>query len=59
MCDCPNQQVIPPGQKLNFNDNLENNVIMNADNKESIEDKTVKKRLIMNQIMMPKHSMFL
>ena len=45
MCNCPNQQVIPPGQKLNFSDNLENNVIINADNKESIEEKNSKKKI--------------
>jgi len=44
MCNCPNQQVVSPGQKLNINNDLENNALINQDQKQNVEEKNGKKK---------------
>jgi hypothetical protein len=44
MCNCPNQQVLSPGQKLNINNDLENNALINQDQKQNVEEKNGKKK---------------
>ena len=44
MCNCPNQQVVSAGQKLNINDNVENNALINQDQKQNVEEKNGKKK---------------
>ena len=44
MCNCPSQQVISSGQKLNINNDLENNPIINQDPRHKVEEKNGKKR---------------
>ena len=44
MCNCPSQQVISSGQKLNINNDLENNPIINQDPRQKVEEKNGKKR---------------
>ena len=44
MCNCPNQQVVSQGQKLNINNDLENNALINQDQKQNVEEKNGKKK---------------
>ena len=44
MCNCPNQQVVSPGQKLIINNDLENNALINQDQKQNVEEKNGKKK---------------
>ena len=44
MCNCKNMQVISAGQKLNINNDLENNVLMNQEPKSNVEEKNGKKK---------------
>ena len=49
MCNCPNQQVVSPGQKLNINNDLENNALINQDQKQNVEEKNGKMILIIKE----------
>ena len=44
MCNCPSQQVVSSGQKLNINNDLENSPIINQDHRQKVEEKNGKKR---------------
>ena len=44
MCNCPNQQVVSAGQNLNINNDLENNALINQDQKQNVEEKNGKKK---------------
>ena len=45
MCNCPNQQVVSPGQKLNINNDLENNALDVVNHPRQIVKITVEDRL--------------
>ena len=44
MCNCPSQQMVSEGQKLDINNNIENNALINQDQKQNVEEKNGKKK---------------
>ena len=44
MCICPNQQIVSANQNLNVKNDLERNVLMQAENKDNLEEKNDNKK---------------
>ena len=44
MCICPNQQVVSANQNLNVRNDLESNILMQAENKDNLEEKNDNKK---------------
>ena len=44
MCNCPNQEVSSASKNINIKNDLENNVIMNPEHKDSLEEKNGKRK---------------
>ena len=56
MCICPNQQIVSANQNINPKNDLEGNILVQADNKDNLEEKNDNKKnkylLIINSFIL-------